>query len=85
LSSEHELAEKAAYLTDYLDTALDKLKNIPINNNTGDYAAFIHGQVYGIAMALRILFPGPGNWGEKAALKIRPVLTEHKCNCDEDQ
>lgn len=83
MPSEQELTEKAAYLTDYLDLALDRLKNIP--PDTQEYSAFIHGQIYGIAMALRILFPGPGNWGEKAALKVRPVLTEHKCECNENK
>lgn len=69
--------EQAAYLVNYIEQALERLKDAPAS----DYTAFIHGQVYGIAMALRLLFPGPGNWGEKAAFKIRPVLTEQQ-NCE---
>lgn len=45
------------------------------------YAAFLHGQIEGLAQALRSIFPGEGNWGEKAAFAVRPVLTEHYCDC----
>ncbi|KAF1084676.1 hypothetical protein SPSYN_02455 [Sporotomaculum syntrophicum] len=48
------------------------------------YAAYLHGQIYGLALALRLLYPGPGNWGERAALLVRPVLTEHQCDCPEE-
>lgn len=82
MHSENNLEEKAAYLLEYLDIALDRIQSMP-GDEAEEYRSFIHGQVYGIAMALRMLFPGPDNWGEKAALKIRPVLTEHKCECTE--
>lgn len=84
MSSDQELAERAAYLLDYLELALDKLQKMSANG-AGEYLAFVHGQIYGIAMALKILFPGPGNWGEKAAFKVRPVLTEHKCECNDKE
>lgn len=62
-----------------INEALKRLeKASSLNNN--EYAAYIHGQIYGMASALKVLFPGPGNWGEKAALKVRPVLTEHRCD-----
>ncbi|WP_034629282.1 hypothetical protein [Desulfotruncus alcoholivorax] len=57
---------------------LDRARN---NNQPENYCAFLHGQISGIAIALRTLFPGPGNLGEKAALILRPVITEHKCDC----
>jgi len=82
LESKNNLEEKAAYLLEYLDIALDRIKSLP-GDEAEEYRSFMHGQVYGIAMTLRVLFPGPDNWGEKAALKIRPVLTEHKCECHE--
>ncbi|TYO97761.1 hypothetical protein [Desulfallas thermosapovorans] len=56
-------------------------KNMELNSTGNNYAAYLHGQIYGIALTLRLLYPGPGNWGEKAALLIRPVLTEHRCDC----
>ncbi len=51
--------------------------------DSSDYRSYLHGQVYGLATALRILFPGAGNLGEKAALLLRPVITEHVCACEE--
>lgn len=56
-------------------------KTIELDSTDSNYAAYLHGQIYGIALTLRLLYPGPGNWGEKAALLIRPVLTEHRCDC----
>jgi len=47
------------------------------------YAAFLHGQIEGLAQSLRVLYPGPDNWGERAAFAVRPLLTEHRCDCDE--
>lgn len=46
------------------------------------YASFLHGQIEGLAQSLRVLYPGPNNWGEKAAFAVRPLLTEHRCDCD---
>jgi LAO/AO transport system kinase len=47
------------------------------------YTSYLHGQIYGLATALKLLFPGPGNLGEKAALALRPLITEHSCGCDD--
>lgn len=47
------------------------------------YAAFLHGQIEGLAQSLRVIYPGPDNWGEKAAFAVRPLLTEHRCDCDD--
>ncbi len=58
---------------------LEKMAELDYMDN--NYASYLHGQIYGIAITLRLLYPGPGNWGEKAALLIRPVLTEHQCEC----
>ncbi|SFG45360.1 LAO/AO transport system kinase [Desulfotomaculum arcticum] len=65
------------FLTDMVEE-LDRARN---NHQPENYCAFLHGQISGLAIALRTLYPGPGNWGEKAALILRPVITEHKCDC----
>ncbi len=49
-----------------------------------EYRAYLHGQVYGMATALRMIYPGSGNLGERAALTLRPALTEHRCHCGEE-
>lgn len=65
--------------------ALEELKKNSPRDVMSGYGAYLHGQVYGLATALRIIYPGTGNIGEKAALAVRPVLTEHSCLCgDED-
>ncbi|MQL53810.1 hypothetical protein GFC01_16415 [Desulfofundulus thermobenzoicus] len=68
-------------LLSILQQALDQLQSLPPDPRLVAYAAFLHGQVYGLATALHLLFPGKGNLGEKAALSLRPVLTEHHCDC----
>ncbi|MCG8400370.1 MAG: hypothetical protein MJA84_02115 [Firmicutes bacterium] len=67
----------------YLKQLLQQLENCRDTENSGNYRSYLHGQVYGAAVVLRLLFPGPGNLGEKAALMLRPVLTEHQCQCDD--
>jgi len=78
-------AVNAETLLTHLTQLIDLLQRAsaidPPDNN---YASYLHGQIYGIALALRLLFPGPSNWGERAALLIRPVLTEHECDCQEN-
>ncbi|MGB9803420.1 hypothetical protein [Desulfofundulus sp.] len=61
---------------------LNQLRVLPPDPQLANYAAFLHGQIYGLAIALHFLFPGPGNLGEKAAFMLRPVLTEHQCECE---
>jgi LAO/AO transport system kinase len=68
---------------EYLALLVKELEKVRTGNNLENYTAFLHGQIHGLAMSLRLLYPGPGNWGEKAALLVRPVITEHRCNCDE--
>ncbi len=63
--------------------ALDMLKKHNQSIPQSQYIAYLHGQIYGLAMALKIMFPGPGGLGEKAALALRPVMTEHRCDCKE--
>lgn len=68
----------------HLQTLIDQLqKTSKFDNPDNNYASYLHGQIYGITLTLRLLYPGPGNWGERAALLIRPVLTEHQCDCQE--
>lgn len=69
-------------LLNILTDALEKLKNAG-RMDSSDYKSYLHGQIYGLATALRLLYPGPGNLGEKAALLLRPVITEHVCICEE--
>ena len=66
-----------------LTDMVEELARSRNNNQPENYCAFLHGQISGIAIALRTLFPGPGNLGEKAALILRPVITEHKCDCQD--
>lgn len=66
-----------------LTEMVEELVNARNNNHPENYCAFLHGQITGVAIALRTLYPGPGNLGEKAALILRPVITEHKCDCRE--
>lgn len=69
-------------LLNILTDALEKLENAG-RLDSSDYKSYLHGQIYGLATALRLLYPGPGNFGEKAALLLRPVITEHVCICEE--
>jgi len=70
----------------HLQQLVEQMQNaLEFHPPDGSYAAYLHGQIYGIAMTLRLLYPGPDNWGERAALLIRPVLTEHRCDCQEGQ
>ncbi len=68
----------------HLQQLIDQLQKTKFDPPDNNYASYLHGQIYGIALALRLLYPGPGNWGERAALLIRPVLTEHQCDCLEN-
>lgn len=67
---------------DYLSQLLEAIKKAGPGQENNEYRAYLHGQVYGAATVLRIMFPGPGNLGEKAALMLRPVVTEHECRCE---
>lgn len=71
--------ERGEALLELLISALKELEGA--GEGLPEYRAYLHGQVYGMAAALRIIYPGPGNLGEKAALAVRPVLTEHECQC----
>lgn len=69
----------------HLQQLVDRLQKAESTHSPNDnYPAYLHGQIYGIAMTLRQLYPGSKNWGEKAGLLVRPVLTEHRCECRED-
>lgn len=74
--------ENGEELLNILIGALQKLEKAS-RLDSSDYRSYLHGQVYGLATALRILYPGPGNLGERAALAVRPVITEHVCLCEE--
>lgn len=70
-------------MLDILLGALEELKNTGLKEGMSGYRSYLHGQIYGLATALRILYPGPGNLGERAALAVRPVITEHQCLCED--
>lgn len=71
-------------MLDHLVMAIEELKKWQNQRGSEHYASFLHGQIHGIALTLRILYPGPGNWGEKAAFLVRPVITEHSCGCGDN-
>jgi len=75
--------EEAQRVFELLTQSLDDLETARAKNLSENYTAYLHGQIYGLATALKIIFPGPGNWGEKAAFLIRPKITEHNCDCNE--
>lgn len=76
------MREQGQKLLTLFNQTLNQLQALPPDPQLANYAAFLHGQIYGLAIALHFLFPGPGNLGEKAALMVRPVLTEHRCECE---
>ncbi|MHB8918572.1 MAG: hypothetical protein ACYC4H_11150 [Desulfocucumaceae bacterium] len=77
--------EKGGELLNLLMAALRELEAAGGKKGMSEYRAYLHGQVYGLAMALRLMFPGPGNLGEKAALALRPLMTEHLCRCGDEE
>ena len=81
LETSAETPEKIySCLTD-LVRQLQKAESTILQDNS--FAAYLHGQIYGITMCLQLLYPGADNWGEKAALLIRPLLSEQVCDCPE--
>lgn len=72
-------------VTEQVLESLQLLKKCREDKNKALYASYLHGQIYGLATALRIIFPGSLNWGEKAALAVREVITEHKCECQDHE
>jgi len=67
----------------YLSQLTKDIKKARSVEDGENYQAYLHGQLYGAALVLRLLYPGPGKLGEKAALLVRPVITEHECQCDD--
>lgn len=85
LSTLDETAMNAQVVLTCLQQLIEEFQKASICTDPNNcYAAYLHGQIYGLALALRLLYPGPGNWGERAALLVRPVLTEHQCDCPEE-
>ena len=85
LATINELATNTQAVLTYLQQLIREFqKNSAGAAPDNGYAAYLHGQIYGIALALQMLYPGPDNWGEKAAFLVRPVLTEHQCDCSEN-
>lgn len=74
-------ADKIKDVFAYLEQLLEEMKKARSAQGNDSYQAYLHGQVYGAALVLRLLYPGPGNLGERAALLARPVITEHQCRC----
>jgi len=67
----------------YLSQLTDDVKKARTAEVGENYQAYLHGQLYGAALVLRLLHPGPGKLGETAALMVRPVITEHECQCED--
>lgn len=80
-----EKLDKGEELLEMIRSALGDLEGAGAEEEMAVYRAYLHGQIYGLSTALRILYPGPGNLGERAALAVRPVVTEHNCQCPEDR
>ncbi len=76
--------ERGEELLSMLSAALKELEAAGGKKGMSDYRSYLHGQIYGLATALRLIYPGPGNLGERAALAVRPLITEHSCRCDRD-
>ena len=67
----------------YLAQLTEDIKKARSAEGGENYQAYLHGQLYGAALVLRLLYPGPGKLGETAALMVRPVITEHECQCED--
>ncbi|MHB8157209.1 MAG: methylmalonyl Co-A mutase-associated GTPase MeaB [Desulfocucumaceae bacterium] len=80
-----DLRQKGGQLLEILETALVNLKNFSNREDMSEYRTYLHGQIYGLATALKLLYPGPGNLGERAAMSVRPVITEHSCSCQGEE
>lgn len=80
-----EMNQRGELLLEQLMEALEKLQKAGQVAGAEAYTSYVHGQIYGLATALRVLFPGPGCLGERAALALRPVITEHRCECDDQE
>ncbi|MCL6477800.1 MAG: hypothetical protein K6T65_05235 [Peptococcaceae bacterium] len=81
MADEKTYLDRGEIVLDLLTAALQDLENHRGRQGMSDYMAYLHGQIYAMAAALRIIYPGPGNLGERAALAVRPALTEHACDC----
>ena len=75
------LDKRGQLLLELLDDVLRAIQSTPDSTGAGEYKAYLHGQAYGLAVALKTVFPGPENLGEKAAKLSRPVITEFNCEC----
>lgn len=75
--------ERGYQIFNELKGMLELLQRVPSGCECDNYRAYLHGQIYALTKSLRIMFPGPDNLGEKASLAVRPVLTEHRCECTE--
>ncbi len=78
-----EMTRRGELILGQLLEGLESLQKAGRMTGAQAYTSYMHGQIYGLATALRVLFPGPGNLGERAALALRPVITEHRCECDD--
>ncbi len=83
MTNADDIKNRGELLLKQLNEALECLCRSEGVKGTEAYASYIHGQIYGLATALRIMFPGPDNLGEKAAMAVRPFITEHRCDCDD--
>ena len=85
MGEENLYPEKGGELLNLLMAALRDLEVAGGKRGMSEYRAYLHGHIYGLATALRLMFPGPGNLGEKAALALRPLVTEHLCRCRDEE
>ena len=81
--SDEPLSGGGGQALEYLSQLAEDIKKARSAGDSESYQAYLHGQLYGAAVVMRLLFPGPGKLGEKAALMARPLITEHDCQCDD--
>ncbi|WP_066639868.1 hypothetical protein [Desulfolucanica intricata] len=76
--------DRGAVIYEQLLVALNKVKQLETSKEYENYLAYLHGQIWAFVFTLQKLFPGVGNWGDKAGKAVKPVLTEDKCDCHHD-
>ncbi|MCL6638368.1 MAG: hypothetical protein K6T80_01635 [Firmicutes bacterium] len=76
-----EKAGRADLVLEQLHSVLSSADSFRGIEGAGPYLSFLHGQASGMVLALKILFPGAGEPGEKAEELARSVLGEKGCTC----
>lgn len=76
--------DRGSVIYEQLLVALEKVKQLDNRQEFQNYLAYLHGQIWAFVFTLQKLYPGVGNWGDKAGKAAKPVITEDKCDCHHD-